>query len=924
MARRKHNRSPHPPREPAAAPSATPELNTSVEAEVPAEACSTSGGEQGGAGADRAEGEASEASGAGWGGARFWAGLVLLFVFGVFGGWWLSRSDEAPSPPYAPPPIVEAEPAPVPMEPPPTATGRLVGRVIGPDGAPLEGVTLRLWSGRAPSTVALATCASDGAGQFAFEGLEAVRHRISADKAGFASQRLAGILPDGEPVDLELAAGEGMFGVVTLDGAPVSGARVQIGAAGMWPPLLTLTGPDGRFESSPLAAGDYELLVQATLEDGSSAGTVATVNHDGRADGEPFELPLSPTPVFTLTVVDDVTGGPVAGALVIAAEDVVHIVSAMWLSGESGEVELDGLLARPWVFRARARGYLETVATFSPGAEGAPTELRLAPAVTVRGRVVDERGQPAPLARLRALVRTDRGEVEVVDRDATGAMSALAATRAGVEPSFGAIFGFVSDEDGAFEVTGIPPGRVIIEASRDGDQPAWSPAMLLAAGVIEENVTLTLRAGHVLAGRIIGPDGQVIAGARVELLPSDAEDLTRGDDALHLGLGSVCITDGDGRFRRDDLPQRVRLVATAPGYEEGGWSGDLSEQTEPIEVRLGVQGEAVRGRVVDPEGIAVAGVTLRYAPAPDAPARRGDACVQTTDPDGRFLLTGCPETDFDVRIDAPSPEIATGFARLHPGEETELRLERGGSLAVTVTDPDGQGVEGASVSIVPGAVGAVPAAAREGLAQTVRTEAGGQARVGPLRLGRWKVRVSRAGFVPAEASAEVTSTAAPAALAVRLIRARTVEGAVVDRYSQALPGAWVELRVDGKHLQVHRTDEGGRWAFTVEHEGAVEVRALQPDHGVSGWRSWGGEAEQILTLEEVAVDLAVHSESLKEHGATLWRDGDSILVTEVDPGGSADLAGLRQADQVLGVQRRGDGVQLDVVRGGRRLRVDVK
>jgi len=145
-----------------------------------------------------------------------------------------------------------------------------------------------------------------------------------------------------------------------------------------------------------------------------------------------------------------------------------------------------------------------------------------------------------------------------------------------------------------------------------------------------------------LTGRVVGPEGEGIAGARVALTYGVAEE--RG--WVEAGTGK------DGRFRLHFEPRRPRegwyLVAVAEGYAPGR---ALVTPGEPAEIVLPKDHGALTGAVVDPQGDPIAGararvrwmsgeeghgrVSMSFGDWPGAPA-------DVTGEDGRFSLAPLP------------------------------------------------------------------------------------------------------------------------------------------------------------------------------------------------------------------------------------------------------------------------------------------
>jgi RNA polymerase sigma factor (sigma-70 family) len=125
-------------------------------------------------------------------------------------------------------------------------------------------------------------------------------------------------------------------------------------------------------------------------------------------------------------------------------------------------------------------------------------------------------------------------------------------------------------------------------------------------------------------GRVVGPDGKAVAGARVMVVPR-----TGKKDGFP-PLLSPQLTGADGRFRFT-VPQAKTfhkrypfpvpaLVATAPGCLPG-WD----VKCEDVTLRLAKEDSPVSGRVVTLEGRPVAGATVRVLTALASPSGSLDA-----------------------------------------------------------------------------------------------------------------------------------------------------------------------------------------------------------------------------------------------------------------------------------------------------------
>jgi len=172
----------------------------------------------------------------------------------------------------------------------------------------------------------------------------------------------------------------------------------------------------------------------------------------------------------------------------------------------------------------------------------------------------------------------------------------------------------------------------------------------------------------LVRGRVIGPDGRPIAGARVRV----------GWDL------DMSRTDAEGRF--GPVPAAPGSFDIAVFTEDGiGW-------VESVPARFGARGvREVTVRIPEPRY--VGGITLDQdrKPLPDVVVRAGFGVhgpQLRSDSDGRFRwpLLG-PE--LEVWAEKENYVFLAGRCRLRPGLEAEIVLERGAHLEGRVVSADG-------------------------------------------------------------------------------------------------------------------------------------------------------------------------------------------------------------------------------------------
>jgi protocatechuate 3,4-dioxygenase beta subunit len=349
-------------------------------------------------------------------------------------------------------------------------------------------------------------------------------------------------------------------------------------------------------------------------------------------------------------------------------------------------------------------------------------------------------------------------------------------------------------------------------------------------------------------GRVVDPDGRPVSHAEIYVLHYSFDALTAatGNTVPESRSDRVAAADADGRFRFDldksasDFPYRdfpvwhgAQIAAEAPGYGPA-WvgAGSLLKGGEAT-LRLVRDDVPIRGRVVDPQGRPIAGVTVyareilelaerardtslaagevdhgqvvaRY----EGPAWMGRQGRWTTDADGRFEVSGAGR-DRVVCLEFRGPTIEKAYLHAmarEPGKPPKVRPQpnRDASPMMRIGRPPAIRLVGATFEHVAGptkpitgvvrskatgrlvagiqVLGTEPATWTE---VSTRTDAQGRFRLVGLPKGSsYQVRaVPRAGvdpFLGAEANVTDTEGLAPIETTLELPRGVIVTGRLID------------------------------------------------------------------------------------------------------------------------------------------------
>jgi hypothetical protein len=710
--------------------------------------------------------------------------------------------------------------------------------------------------------------------------------------------------------DMPAPAGGRIAGTVRAGaGAPIAEATVCAtptidGLIGAAPPSCSATGADGRYALGGLADGSYVISASAAGRAPAlwrAADGLAELRVRGAQARADIDLVLDGGAVLVRGAVRDLTGGPIAGALVTAhppgqpAEP-----SGFVRSADDGGFALwarPGLLA----LTAEAEGYAaDTAEAIAPGAE---VELRLTPESVLAGVVVtaadrtpiagalvevddalaDPEAPPVSartdaagrfrIARLppgryqpRATIDGGRGEAaasvrlglgETVD-DVVIVVAPMARVRGRLvivgaagerpcprgyvsieRPDGGAQAGREPDEDGLVAFPAIAPGRYqVFVFCKDQHEPAAPTALTVGDADITDARWVVPELRGAITGHVRGPTGAPIADASVEATSEGAE------------LTATATTDRAGAFTIHGVTAgRAALAVTAddlPALRPAPTVAVVDGQVATVELVLATGG-AITGAVVDEAGAPIADAVVRaYEPHPRAGPRTRTAA------DGTFTLRGLEPGDVRVvaaragvalRAPGGGPDDEPGVhATTVDGATATIRIVVAGAHgAITgeVVDDAGRAIGDAFVIATQGADAPWASARRP-----VLTEVDGTFALTELAPGRYAVRaLRRGGGVAQQDQVEVGAR-------VRLTMAATgtLGGRVVR--DDAPIGACA-IAITGRRTGVERTER------VAAPDGQFAIRDLPADTydlDVTADSAHGG-LQVALGAGEVRLDL---------------------------------------------------------------------
>lgn len=309
--------------------------------------------------------------------------------------------------------------------------------------------------------------------------------------------------------------------------------------------------------------------------------------------------------------------------------------------------------------------------------------------VTLAGRVIDEARQPIEGATLRSTIddKLRSGLGEILDMS-------IAVSRE-----------LETDASGRFEIRDVPaaPGLITVAAATYELQSLPTPVETTLD--LEIVLRKPVKPHVIVRGIVLEPEGRPADGALVshgaEIEETGPDGRFQFDQALAVGGSQLVANEAGGYVPKADFRQLYAVKAGfGPAHEELPGLGVLRASGKVTEVTLvlGPRPLAIKGRVVDARGSAVAGATVwlrKGTPFGQFIERHGDAMYTyestvedalrrklhstdvTTDSDGRFELGGVLDREYDL--------LAVDSKTVRFGRREGVR---GGEASVEILIPD--------------------------------------------------------------------------------------------------------------------------------------------------------------------------------------------------------------------------------------------
>ncbi len=549
-------------------------------------------------------------------------------------------------------------------------------------------------------------------------------------------------------------------------------------------------------------------------------------------------ITLRPGGLTLSGVVRDLYGGVVPGATVTAG------ALAFARADDEGRYSLT-VPAGHWSIDARSDDYFPSRLALQV-TEEATVDFDLLPGGAIEGVVEDEHGVPMPDA-----VVSYGSLVSRASGYSYSPASASQSTR--------------TDASGRFRLAPLRPASYQLSARTESSSTPAPLSVRVALLETRDDVTLVVRPGHAVDGRVLDDEGVPVAGARVIARHRAGNEIETVSNAagtyrlrgLHDGPWTFRAAAGEG-----DVGARVSRVITG--------------ESEPLDLRI-TRGGEIHGHVDGGPGshvtLGVPPGSMSFAELARANAVRGLATIAADD--GSFAFPSVPPGAWIVHARADDGHTGSSPVELESAGEAEVRieLEAPGGVAGTLDNLGGDR-EGVRVGL------------RQGDRRLAETSLDSRGAFAFTRVptGRWSLDVLHHGAaVPIVEGPTVVAIASSQTEHVRLVVESTshvLRGRVIDIDASPVADAHVEVRAT-KRGETRQTVTDAEGLFALDSASATTYRV-----DVTGPRGLGLAVAQDVA-SDAELELVLH-ETASVRGRVL-ADGRPVRRFQLRPSGLSVL-----------------------------------
>lgn len=337
-------------------------------------------------------------------------------------------------------------------------------------------------------------------------------------------------------------------------------------------------------------------------------------------------------------------------------------------SEDDGTFTFARLVGRTYQVSARSGELIGGPVPYKLTPKSDPLKLQLAEGAAVVVTVVDEAARPIPGAEVRGSELAERA----------------AAT---------------TDARGEARLKPVHPGYVAVSATAPGHAPGGGFTTIGSPGAVGR-LTITLREGFPVSGRVVDEAGEAIAKARVALAGAwwSSEDDQGGSP-------TAVLTDDKGQFTIPAVATGTHRLTAVDGAHAPASSAPvpvIDRAVTGVTIAMKAGGE-LAGRAVDTAGKPVPYATVRVVGA-GRQLWRTAARQTTCDAEGAFELRGLPREKLSARAEsdqAASKLVDVDLTARAAQRDVSLVLDVVGVIAGKVVDDKGAAVAEVAVHAFP-------------------------------------------------------------------------------------------------------------------------------------------------------------------------------------------------------------------------------